>query len=65
LFIAECTDDKLRRAVCCRILDLTDGYGARIVADGVETRMELVAVSERRLDLWLLDRVQGVLFANG
>jgi hypothetical protein len=44
---------------------MTDGYGARIVADGVETRMELVAVSKRLLDLWLLDRVQGALFVNG
>jgi EAL domain-containing protein (putative c-di-GMP-specific phosphodiesterase class I)/CheY-like chemotaxis protein len=58
-FIAGCSDDRLKRAVCRQILDLADGYGARTVAEGVETRSDFVAVREMGFDL-----VQGFLFAK-
>jgi EAL domain-containing protein (putative c-di-GMP-specific phosphodiesterase class I) len=49
----------LKRAVCRQVLDLADGYGARTVADGVETRADFIAASEMGFDL-----VQGFLFAE-
>ena len=58
-FIAGCADDRLKRAVCRQILDLADGYGARTVAEGVETRADFLAVREMGFDL-----VQGFLFAK-
>ena len=45
--------------MCRQVLDLADGYGARTVAEGVETREDFIAVSEMGLDL-----VQGFLFAK-
>ena len=36
-FVAGCADDRLKRAVCHRILELADGCGVRTVAEGVET----------------------------
>ena len=42
-----------------RILDLAEGYGARTVAEGVETRADFLAVREMGFDL-----VQGFLFAK-
>src|SRR5262245_28746782 len=58
-FIAGCADDRLKCAVCRQILDLADGYGARTVAEGVETRADFIAVREMGFDL-----VQGFLFAK-
>jgi EAL domain-containing protein (putative c-di-GMP-specific phosphodiesterase class I) len=58
-FITGCADDRLKRAVCRQVLDLADGYGARTVAEGVETRADFIAVSEMGFDL-----VQGFLFAK-
>jgi EAL domain-containing protein (putative c-di-GMP-specific phosphodiesterase class I) len=58
-FIAGCADDRLKRAVCRQILDLADSYGARTVAEGVETLADFVAVRELGFDL-----VQGYLFAK-
>jgi EAL domain-containing protein (putative c-di-GMP-specific phosphodiesterase class I) len=58
-FIAGCADDRLKRVVCRQMLDLADGYGARTVAEGVETRADFIAVSEMGFDL-----VQGFLFAK-
>jgi EAL domain-containing protein (putative c-di-GMP-specific phosphodiesterase class I) len=58
-FIAGCADDRLKRAVCRQILDLAEGYGARTVAEGVETRADFIAVREMGFDL-----VQGFLFAK-
>jgi EAL domain-containing protein (putative c-di-GMP-specific phosphodiesterase class I) len=45
-FIAGCADDRLKRAVCRQILDLAEDYGARTVAEGVETRADFLAVRE-------------------
>jgi EAL domain-containing protein (putative c-di-GMP-specific phosphodiesterase class I)/CheY-like chemotaxis protein len=58
-FIDGCADDRLKRAVCRQILDLAEGYGARTVAEGVETRADFLAVREMGFDL-----VQGFLFAK-
>jgi len=58
-FIAGCADDRLKRTFCRQILDLADGYGARTVAEGVETRADFLAVREMGFDL-----VQGFLFAK-
>jgi EAL domain-containing protein (putative c-di-GMP-specific phosphodiesterase class I) len=45
--------------VCRQILDLADSYGARTVAEGVETRADFIAVRDMGFDL-----VQGYLFAK-
>jgi hypothetical protein len=58
-FIAGCADDRLRQTVCRQILDLADGFGARTVAEGVETRADFFTVREMGFDL-----VQGFLFAK-
>lgn len=58
-FVADCADDRLKQSVCRRIVDLADGYGARTVAEGVETRAEFLAAREIGFDL-----VQGFLFAK-
>jgi EAL domain-containing protein (putative c-di-GMP-specific phosphodiesterase class I) len=58
-FIAGCADDRLRQTVCRQILDLADGFGARTVAEGVETRADFFAVREMDFDM-----VQGFLFAK-
>ena len=39
-FVAGCANDRLKRTVCRQILDLADDYGARTVAEGVETRAD-------------------------
>jgi EAL domain-containing protein (putative c-di-GMP-specific phosphodiesterase class I) len=58
-FVAGSADDRLRRYVCQRILDLADGYGARTVAEGVETAADFQCVRSMGVDL-----VQGFLFAK-
>ena len=45
--------------MCRQILDMAEGYGARTVAEGVETRQDFIAVREMGFDL-----VQGFLFAK-
>jgi len=58
-FIAGCGDDGLKQSVCRQILDLADGFGARTVAEGVETRADFFRVREMGFDL-----LQGFLFAK-
>jgi EAL domain-containing protein (putative c-di-GMP-specific phosphodiesterase class I) len=58
-FVTGCAVDRLKQTVCRQILDLADGYGARTVAEGVETKADFVAVREMGFDL-----VQGFLFAK-
>jgi EAL domain-containing protein (putative c-di-GMP-specific phosphodiesterase class I) len=58
-FITGCADDRLKRAVCRQILDVAEGYGARSVAEGVETRADFLAVRDMGFDL-----AQGFLFAK-
>ncbi len=58
-FVAGCAEDRLKQSICRRILDLADGYGARTVAEGVETWADFLTVREMGFDL-----VQGFLFAK-
>ncbi len=58
-FVAGCADDRLKQIVCRRILELADGFGARTVAEGVETRADFLAVRELGFDL-----IQGFFFAK-
>ena len=54
-----CAEDRLKRALCATILDIARRLGATTVAQGVETRADLVAVREMGFDL-----VQGFLFGK-
>jgi EAL domain-containing protein (putative c-di-GMP-specific phosphodiesterase class I)/CheY-like chemotaxis protein len=58
-FVTGCAHDSLKRTVCRNIIELGKGYGARVVAEGVETREDFVAANELGFDL-----VQGYLFGK-
>ncbi|HZP09882.1 MAG TPA: EAL domain-containing protein [Methyloceanibacter sp.] len=58
-FVTGCGTDRLKQAMCRRIVDLAHGYGARTVAEGVETWGDFIAAREIGFDL-----VQGFLFAK-
>jgi EAL domain-containing protein (putative c-di-GMP-specific phosphodiesterase class I)/CheY-like chemotaxis protein len=58
-FVTGCGTDRLKQTVCRRIIELARGYGARVVAEGVETRADFVAANEMGFDL-----VQGYLFGK-
>ena len=58
-FVTGCSNDRLKRTVCRHIVELAQGYGARTVAEGVESRADLMAVTELGFDL-----VQGYLFGK-
>lgn len=58
-FVAGCADDRLKQSTCRRILELADGFGARTVAEGVETRADFVTTRELGFDL-----IQGFFFAK-
>ena len=58
-FVAGCADDRLKQSTCRRILELADGFGARTVAEGVETRADFVMARELGFDL-----IQGFFFAK-
>ncbi len=58
-FIAGCADDRLKQKVCRQILNFADGFGARTVAEGVETRADFLTLREMGFDL-----VQGFLFGK-
>ncbi len=58
-FVTGCSNDRLKRTVCRHIVELAQGYGARTVAEGVESRADLIAVTELGFDL-----VQGYLFGK-
>lgn len=58
-FVSGCADDRLKQSACRRILELADGFGARTVAEGVETRADFVAARELGFDL-----IQGFFFAK-
>jgi EAL domain-containing protein (putative c-di-GMP-specific phosphodiesterase class I) len=57
--VTGCAEDRLKQSICRRILDLAGSYGARTVAEGVETWADFIAVREMGFDL-----VQGFLFAK-
>lgn len=58
-FVTDSASDRLKRTVCRRIVELARGYGARVVAEGVDTRADFVAASEMGFNL-----VQGYLFGK-
>ena len=58
-FVTGCAEDCLKQSICRRILDLAAGYGARTVAEGVETWADFLAVRDMCFDL-----AQGFLFAK-
>ena len=58
-FIVGCADDRLKQTNCRQILELADGFGARTVAEGVETRADYFAVREMGFDV-----VQGFRFGK-
>jgi EAL domain-containing protein (putative c-di-GMP-specific phosphodiesterase class I)/CheY-like chemotaxis protein len=58
-FVTGCATDRLKQTVCRRIIELAREYGARVVAEGVESRADFVAANEMGFDL-----VQGYLFGK-
>ena len=58
-FVTGSGSDRLKRTVCRHIVELAHGFGARSVAQGVESRADLVAANELGFDL-----VQGFLFGK-
>jgi EAL domain-containing protein (putative c-di-GMP-specific phosphodiesterase class I)/CheY-like chemotaxis protein len=58
-FVTGCANDRLKRTVCRHIIELAREYGARVVAEGVETRADFVVANEMGFDL-----VQGYLFGK-
>ena len=58
-FVSGCADDRLKQSACRRILELADSFGARTVAEGVETRADFVTARELGFDL-----IQGFFFAK-
>ena len=58
-FIIGCANDRLKQTDCRQIFELADGFGARTVAEGVETRADYLTVREMGFDV-----VQGFLFAK-
>jgi EAL domain-containing protein (putative c-di-GMP-specific phosphodiesterase class I)/CheY-like chemotaxis protein len=58
-FVTDCANDRLKQTVCRHIIELGKGYGARVVAEGVESRADFVAANEMGFDL-----VQGYLFGK-
>ena len=58
-FVTDCADNRLKRNVCSRIVDLANSYGSRTVAKGVESRADYLAATEMGFDL-----AQGYLFGK-
>ncbi|QDF41313.1 EAL domain-containing response regulator [Bradyrhizobium symbiodeficiens] len=58
-FVTGSGSDRLKRTVCRHIVELAQGFGARSVAQGVESRADLVAANELGFDF-----VQGFLFGK-
>lgn len=58
-FVTGSGGDRLKRTVCRHIVELAQGYGASTVAEGIESRADLVAANELGFNL-----VQGFLFGK-
>jgi EAL domain-containing protein (putative c-di-GMP-specific phosphodiesterase class I) len=50
-FVKGCASDETRQSMCRQILDLANYYGARTLAEGVETWADFLAVRELGFDL--------------
>lgn len=57
--VSGCANDRLKQSLCRHVLALANDYGARTVAEGVETWEDFLTVREMGFDL-----VQGFLFAK-
>ena len=58
-FVTGFTDERLKQTVCRRIIELAQSYGARAIAQGVETRADFLTAHGLGFDL-----VQGYLFGK-
>ncbi len=58
-FVTGCADQRLRQTVCRRIVELAHDNGARVVAQGIESRADFLAAHDLDFDL-----VQGYLFGK-
>jgi len=58
-FVTGCADDRLKQTICRRIVELAQDNGARVIAQGVETRADFLAAHGMGFDL-----VQGYLFGK-
>ena len=58
-YVSGFADNRLKQSTCRRILELADGFGARTVAEGVETRADFLMARELGFDL-----IQGFFFAK-
>jgi EAL domain-containing protein (putative c-di-GMP-specific phosphodiesterase class I) len=58
-FVTGFANDRLKQTVCRHIIEFGKGHGARVVAEGIETRADFVAASELGFDM-----VQGYLFGK-
>jgi EAL domain-containing protein (putative c-di-GMP-specific phosphodiesterase class I)/CheY-like chemotaxis protein len=58
-FVTGSGHDRLKRTVCRHIVELAQGHGASAVAEGVESRADLVTANELGFDV-----VQGFLFGK-
>jgi EAL domain-containing protein (putative c-di-GMP-specific phosphodiesterase class I) len=58
-FVSGCAHDRLKRGVCRQIIDLANHYGARTVAEGVETKADFVVARDLGFDL-----IQGFILAR-
>jgi EAL domain-containing protein (putative c-di-GMP-specific phosphodiesterase class I)/CheY-like chemotaxis protein len=58
-FVTGCADDRLKQTICRRIVELAQDHGARVLAQGVETRADFLAAHGIGFDL-----VQGYLFSK-
>ncbi len=58
-FVTGSGNDRLKRTVCRHIVELAQGSGVRAIAEGVESRGDLVVANELGFDL-----VQGFLFGK-
>lgn len=58
-FVAGCANDRLKRSICRHILEFANSVGSRSIAEGIETKEDLVCVRDMGFDI-----VQGFLFAR-
>lgn len=58
-YVSGFADNRLKQSTCRRILELADGFGARTVAEGIETRADFLMARELGFDL-----IQGFFFAK-
>jgi EAL domain-containing protein (putative c-di-GMP-specific phosphodiesterase class I) len=58
-FVTGSSNDRLKRTVCRHIVELAEAHGARSVAEGIESRADLIAANELGFDM-----VQGFLFGK-